>query len=299
MSAPDGHMSDPATGGPDSGSVESGSLPAAAGDRLSPDEAAIEATRAPLMEHLVELRNRLFWCVIAVFVGFAVCFSVWQHILRWLLLPYEHAVIAVKGPEALKTGMALIYTAPLEAFITQLRVAFFGGICLAFPVIAFQLYRFVAPGLYSHEKRAFTPFLAMAPVLFTLGAAMAYFVVMPMVMQFSLRQELAPAAGQASVVYQGKISEYVGMITTLILGFGACFQLPVVQVLLGRAGLVDSAAWLSGARYAILGIFVVAAVVTPPDVISQLALAVPLCALYYIGALVVRIGERPKAGGAA
>ena len=260
---------------------------------LSADEAAIEATRAPLMEHLVELRDRLLWSVGSIAVGFAICFSVWKFILHWLLLPYENAVIAVKGVEALNSTMSLISTAPLEAFITQIKVAMFGGICLAFPMIAFQLYRFVAPGLYSHEKRAFTPFLVMAPVLFTMGAAMAYFVVMPMVMQFSLRQEFAPTEGGVGVVYQGKISEYVGMITTLILGFGACFQLPVVQVLLGRAGIVDGQTWLDNGRYAIFGIFVVAAIVTPPDVISQFSLAIPLIVLYYIGGFLVKMGD-PK-----
>jgi sec-independent protein translocase protein TatC len=257
------------------------------------DEEAIESTRAPLLDHLSELRDRLLWSVGSIAIGFFICFAFWHFLLRALLLPYENAVIAVKGVEALKTGMGLIYTAPLEAFLTQIKVALFGGICLAFPMISFQLYRFVAPGLYSHEKKAFTPFLLMAPVLFMLGAAMAYFVVMPMVMQFSLRQELTAGAGAVSVFYQGKISEYVGMITTLILGFGGCFQLPVVQLLLGRAGIVDSATWLSNGRYAIFGIFVVAAVVTPPDVISQLALAVPLIMLYYLGAWMVKLGE-PK-----
>ncbi|MCA3691748.1 MAG: twin-arginine translocase subunit TatC [Aquidulcibacter sp.] len=247
------------------------------------------------MEHLVELRDRLIWSVASIAVGFFICFAIWHVLLAWLLLPYENAVIAVKGADALKSGMGLIYTAPLEAFITQIKVAMFGGFCLAFPMIAFQLYRFVAPGLYSHEKRAFTPFLIMAPVLFTLGAAMAYFVVMPMVMQFSLRQELAPATGGVGVVYQGKISEYVGTITTLILGFGACFQLPVVQLLLGRAGIVDGQTWLENGRYAIFGIFVVAAIVTPPDVISQFSLAIPLILLYYIGAFLVKMGEPKEA----
>lgn len=257
------------------------------------DEEAIEATRAPLLEHLSELRDRLLWSVLSIGVGFVVCFAFWHFILRGLLLPYENAVIAVKGAAALKTGMGLIYTAPLEAFLTQIKVALFGGIFLAFPMISFQLYRFIAPGLYSHEKRAFTPFILMAPILFTMGAAMAYFIVMPMVMQFSLRQELSAGVGAVSVSYQGKISEYVGMITTLILGFGSCFQLPVVQLLLGRAGIVDGETWLSNGRYAIFGIFVVAAIVTPPDVISQLALAIPLIILYYLGAWMVKLGE-PK-----
>jgi sec-independent protein translocase protein TatC len=266
----------------------------AASAHYDADEAAIEGTRAPLMEHLSELRDRLLWSVLSIAVGFVICFAFWEYILRGLLLPYQNAVIAVKGAAALKQGMGLIYTAPLEAFITRIKVALFGGMFLAFPMISFQLYRFVAPGLYSHEKKAFTPFLLMAPVLFTLGAAMAYFVVMPMVMQFSLKQELTAGVGAVGVSYQGKISEYVGMITTLILGFGSCFQLPVVQLLLGKAGIVDGDTWLKNGRYAIFGIFVVAAVVTPPDVISQLALAVPLIALYYMGAGMVKLGE-PKA----
>lgn len=262
------------------------------------DEEAIEASRAPLMDHLVELRDRLLWSVGAIFIGSILCFAIWPFLLRGLLLPYENAVIAVKGVEALKTVMALQFTAPLENLITQIRVSLFGGICIAFPVVSFQLYRFVAPGLYSHEKKAFTPFLLMAPILFTLGAAMAYLVVMPMVMKFSLSGELSAGLGKVSVVYQGKISEYVGMITTLILGFGGCFQLPVVQLLLGRAGIVDSETWLKNGRYAIFGIFVVAAVVTPPDPISQLALAIPLILLYYLGAWMVKLGE-PKGEKAA
>jgi sec-independent protein translocase protein TatC len=255
------------------------------------DEEAIESTRAPLLVHLSELRDRLLWSVVAIGVGFVICFGLWHPILRALVLPYENTVIALKGADALKNGMGLIYTAPLEQFLTQIKVAMFGGIFLAFPVIAFQMYRFVAPGLYSHEKKAFTPFIIMAPVLFTMGAAMAYFVVMPMVMRFSISQELKAVVGQVSVSYQGKISEYVGMITTLILGFGGCFQLPVIQLLLGRAGIVDSDAWFKNGRYAIFGIVVVAAIATPPDVVSQLALAIPLVILYYFGALMVKLGE--------
>lgn len=258
---------------------------------MDADEAAIEATRAPLLEHLSELRDRLFWSILAVAVAFAVCFYFWRDILGWLLVPYESAVIAVKGKDALQNGMGLIYTAPMEPIITQIKVALFGGIALAFPVISWQLYRFVAPGLYSHEKKAFTPFLLVAPVLFAAGAAMAYFIVMPMLMQFSLKQELAATPTGVGVAYQGKISEYVGTMTTLILAFGFCFQLPVVQVLLGKAGIVDAKAWMGAGRYAIVGIFLVAAVVTPPDIISQFVLAVPLVALYYIGALIVRLGE--------
>lgn len=259
---------------------------------LSPEEAAIEATKAPLMDHLTELRARLFWCVGAVAIGFVLCFVIWRPILELLLLPYKEAAIAIKGPNALKEGLGLIYTAPMETVFAQLDVALFGGICLSFPVIAWQLYRFIAPGLYSHEKNAFLPFLLMAPVLFVTGAAMAYFVAMPMIMNFSLRQEIGASVGGVAVTYQGKISDYISLITMLIMAFGFCFQLPVVQLLLGKAGIVGSDTWLKGGRYAILAILVLAAFITPPDVVSQLLLSAPLIALYYGGAWLVKLTEK-------
>lgn len=264
-------------------------------EQLSPEEAAIEATKAPLMDHLTELRTRLFWCVGAIAIGFVLCFVVWRPILELLLLPYKEAAVAIKGPNALNEGLGLIYTAPMETVFAQLDVALFGGICLSFPVIAWQLYRFIAPGLYSHEKNAFLPFLLMAPVLFVLGAAMAYFVAMPMIMNFSLRQEIGASVGGVAVTYQGKISDYISLITMLIMAFGFCFQLPVVQLLLGKAGIVSSGAWLKGGRYAILAILVLAAFITPPDVVSQLMLSAPLIVLYYGGAWLVKLTEKHEA----
>jgi sec-independent protein translocase protein TatC len=262
--------------------------------QLDAEEAAIESTRAPLLEHLAELRDRLLWSIGSIVVGFAVCFVFAEQIYSWLLVPYERAVLAVKGPAGLK-DMGLIFTAPLEFFIVKIKLALFGGICISFPMLAYQLYRFIAPGLYSHEKKAFTPFLIVAPILFTIGAAMAYYLVMPMLMQFSLRQELpAGASGDVAVSYLGRVADYTGTMTMLILGFGFCFQLPVVMALIGRAGLVSSKQMMEGARYAIVAIFAIAAVVTPPDIFSQIALGLPMCLLYFIGVWVVRLGEKQR-----
>jgi sec-independent protein translocase protein TatC len=257
---------------------------------LSPDEAAIEATRAPLMDHLAELRTRMIWSIAAIFVGFGVCFAFAPWIYQILLMPYEQAVLAVKGAAALK-DTTMIYTGPLEFFLVKVKLALFGGIFVSFPVIAFHVYRFIAPGLYTHERKAFTPFLILSPLLFLLGAAMAYYLVMPMLMQFSLRQEIPGSAGGAAVSYLGKVADYTGTFTMLILGFGVSFQLPVVQALLGRAGLVTSKQMMDAGRYAIVGVFVIAAVVTPPDIFSQIALGVPMVMLYYLGVWIVKLGE--------
>jgi sec-independent protein translocase protein TatC len=232
--------------------------------------------------------------VFAVFIGFAVCFYFWKPILEFLIQPYREAAIAIKGADAFKNGLGLIYTAPMETVISSLDVALFGGVCLSFPIIAWQLYRFVAPGLYTHEKKAFTPFLIMAPVLFVAGAAMAYYIAMPMVMNFSLRQEISNSVGGVNVTYQGKIADYVHMVTTLVIGFGICFQIPVIQLILGKADLVTSEFWLKNGRYAVLAIITIAAFITPPDVISQLLLSLPLLALYYGGALMVKLIEKKR-----
>lgn len=264
-------------------------------ERLKAEQERIDETAAPLMVHLIELRDRLFWSVLAIAIGFVICFLLWQPIFEFLLVPYKEAAIALRGPQALEKGLGLIYTAPMETVFAQLDVAIFGGISLSFPIIAWQLYRFVAPGLYSHEKHAFLPFLLMAPVLFVAGAAMAYYIAMPMVMNFSLRQEISGGTGGVAVSYQGKVSDYIHLITTLILGFGVCFQIPVIQLLLGRAELVSSDFWLKSGRYAILGIVTISAFVTPPDIMSQLLMSLPLVVLYYTGAFLVKLGEKSRA----
>lgn len=276
------------------------------------DEADIEASRAPLLDHLVELRKRLIVCVVAVVAGFAVCFGFASQIYAILLHPFElagqifaaqqkgHAngafdlffvVIGLKSVSAV-TGAtpSLIFTAPLEFFFTKLKLAGFGAVVLSFPVLAWQTYAFVAPGLYKRERKAFLPFLAAAPALFLAGAALVYFIILPFVLWFSLSQQIVGASG-IQVQMLPKVSDYLSLVTTLLLAFGLCFQLPVVLTLLGLAGIVNSSMLWKGWRYAVFAVVVVAAVVTPPDPISQLLLATPIILLYFVSVGCVKLIE--------
>ncbi|WP_333592764.1 twin-arginine translocase subunit TatC [Brevundimonas sp.] len=290
------------------------------------DEAEIEASRAPLMDHLIELRGRLIICVAAFIVAFIACFAFAEPIYVFLVRPFAaaaafhaaagggaHAAVSpldlILGTAGLKPlphtsgeTVNLIYTAPLEFLFTKMKLAGLGAVILAFPVLAFQLYRFVAPGLYRNERGAFLPFLVAAPILFVLGAALVYFVMLPFVMWFSLSQGFSQAGVTAALL--PKVSDYMNLVTALILAFGFCFQLPVVMTLLGMAGLISSKAMVSGRRYAIVAVAVVAAVVTPPDPISQIMLIVPLVLLYEVSIWCVRIiemrrGKREAAEGLA
>jgi sec-independent protein translocase protein TatC len=252
-----------------------------------PDD--IDSTKAPLIEHLVELRRRVMWSVAAVFVVFLICFWFAKPIYNLLLWPYRIAA-GVDAP------IELIYTAPQEFFFTQVKLALFGAIFIAFPVIASQIYMFVAPGLYRTERKAFLPFLVATPILFLLGAALVYFVAMPLAMSFFLSMQ---QTGDVQILLTAKVSEYLSLTMMLILGFGICFQLPVLLMLLARAGLVTSAKLKRYRKHAILGVFVVAAVLTPPDPISQLALALPTVGLYELSILAVKLAEKRRAGAAA
>jgi sec-independent protein translocase protein TatC len=284
------------------------------------DEDEIEASRAPLMDHLIELRGRLIVCVVAFVIAFFGCFYFAAQIQLILIHPFQAAaamhaatggghhvnpfdLIAVTAglkpvPAGGQEVVQLIATAPLEQLFTKMKIAGFGAVVVAFPVLAWQLYKFVAPGLYRNEKGAFLPFLLAAPFLFLLGAALVYFVMLPFVMWFSLGQQVAGEG--VSVALLPKISEYLNLVTALLLAFGLCFQLPIVMTLLGLAGIISSKVMAEGRRYAIMAVVVLAAVVTPPDPISQLMLAIPLVLLYEISIWCVRLIElrRKKADDA-
>lgn len=247
------------------------------------DEAALDATKAPLMEHLIELRRRLVWAVLSFAVCFAICFAVSRPIIDFLIRPLHAATDH------------LIYTALTEYFFTQVKVGMFGGLCLGFPLIAAQLWAFVAPGLYKHEKRAFLPFLMWTPVLFLLGAAFVYYLMLPFSIRFFGSYQVAATADTMGIQLQAKIGDYLDFVMTLIVAFGLTFQLPVLLSLLGKVGIVTSKALKEMRRYAYVAMFALAAIFTPPDAFSMMCLAVPLLALYEVSIFSVKMIERGKA----
>lgn len=251
----------------------------------------IEKSSAPLMEHLIELRRRLIWSIGGFFVAFLVCFFFAKRLFNLLVIPFKWATQwAGLDPHKVE----LIYTAPQEFFFTQVKLAMFGGMVIAFPLIATQIYKFIAPGLYKNERNAFLPFLVASPILFLMGASLVYFFFTPMVMWFFLAMQQTGTNDQVQISLLPKVSEYLSLIMTLIFSFGLVFQLPVVTSLMTRVGMLSSTALAEKRKWAIVIAFVVAAVLTPPDPMSQIGLAIPTILLYEVSIWSARLIERSK-----
>jgi sec-independent protein translocase protein TatC len=251
------------------------------------EEDKIDDKPMPLLDHLIELRTRLLWSMGAFLVAFFVCYHFSGEIYSFLAEPLAHVL------ESRGENRRLIYTSLTEAFFTYLKVAFFGAAFLAFPVIAGQLYLFIAPGLYRSEKRAFLPFLLATPILFVLGAALAYYFVFPVAWSFFISFETSTGGGGLPIELEAKVGEYLDLVMKLIFAFGVAFQLPVALSLLAKVGIVSSKSLKKYRRYAYVGMFIIAAILAPPDVITQCGLAIPLIGLYEISILAARIVE-PK-----
>ncbi len=279
-------------------------------------ENEIDESKAPLMEHIIEFRNRLVYSVITLLVTFIFCYIIGQELFAFLVRPLVEAL----GDDL--EGRRMIFTGLHEAFFTNIKIAFFVALFVSFPIIATQIWAFVAPGLYKHEKKAFLPFLVMTPVLFFMGGALAYELVMPLAWNFLLGFEsngdasiyaqaytglteaypaliqYLPAPSQAvtlPIQAETRVSEYLSLSMKLIFAFGLCFQLPVLLTLLGRVGIVSSAGLKAKFKYAVVFAFIAAAILTPPDPLSQITLAIPIIILYRLSIISVRLVEKKRA----
>jgi sec-independent protein translocase protein TatC len=247
-----------------------------------------EAKKMPLLDHLVELRQRLLYSSVAFIAAFGICYFFHNRIFNFLAQPLANILLK-------ETGRRFIYTGLTEVFFTDVKVAIFGAAVLAFPIFASQIWMFVAPGLYKHERSAFLPFLIASPILFLIGSAFLYYVMMPLAWRFFLGFQNPGGPNSLPVELEARVSEYITLVMKLIFAFGLSFQLPVLLTLLVRAGLISTETLVRKRRYAIVGVFIFAAIVTPPDPISQISLAIPLLILYELSIVAARWVERQRA----
>lgn len=252
------------------------------------EEEDINESQMPLLEHLIELRQRLMYSAGAVIVLFFISYFFAENIYQFLVQPLADILVRMGGERR------LIYTALYEAFFTYIKVAFFTAMFLAFPFIAIQLWKFVAPGLYKHERQAFLPFLIATPILFFMGGALVYYLIFPMAWEFFLSFETGQVQDGLPIQLEAKVNEYLSLVMRLIFAFGICFELPVIMTLLARVGMVTSKGMREKRKYAIVGAFIAAAILTPPDVISQIGLAVPTILLYEVSIFSVILVERKR-----
>ncbi|MEE8294559.1 MAG: twin-arginine translocase subunit TatC [Sphingomonadales bacterium] len=250
-------------------------------------EKTADATKAPLMEHLLELRSRLIKSFLALFLAFGVCYYFSDEIYNFLVRPLYEALEGMEGRRMIFTGLA-------EAFFTQLKVAFYAALFVAFPLISIQIWKFVAPGLYKNEKSAFLPFLIATPVLFTAGGALVYYFVIPLAWRFFLGFEQPGGEGTLPIELEARVGEYLSLVIKLIFAFGISFQLPILLLLLNRAGIMSLENLKKGRRYAIVMAFAFAAIMTPPDVISQIALGIPIVLLYELSIIAIQLTGKKK-----